>query len=91
LFWHQSPTSEWEAVSKKLITVEVVGHLYLRVLALEEANGQLQVENSILQEKVIKLTPATPGGTPPVHVVKLPNVPEGEEENNLPDPKNVIT
>jgi hypothetical protein len=47
-------------LSKKLITVEVVGHLYLRVLALEEANGQLQVENSILQEKVMKLTPAMP-------------------------------
>jgi hypothetical protein len=65
-------------VSKKLITVEVVGHLYLRVLALEEANGQLQVENSILQEKVMKLTPQVKEAAPveigtPVEDLMIPS------------------
>lgn len=37
--------------------VEVVGHQYLRMLALEETVGRLQDENSRLREEVVRLTP----------------------------------
>jgi len=38
--------------------VEIIGNQHLRVLALEEELGRVQAENSKLQEKVMKLTPA---------------------------------
>jgi len=48
--------------------VEVIGNQYLRILALEETVGKLQTDNSLLQEKVMKLTPETskPAITDPV-------------------------
>jgi hypothetical protein len=36
---------------------EVIADQYLRILALEETIGKLEMEKSILQEKVIQLTP----------------------------------
>ena len=42
--------------------IEIVGNQYLRILALEETIGKLELEKSLLQEKVMKLTPADPTG-----------------------------
>ena len=64
--------------------VEIIGNQYLRNLALEETIGRLQVENSLLQEKVMKLTPLAPTSCPLVgckivgehsHEVKGPGEP----------------
>jgi hypothetical protein len=46
-----------------MILVEVIGNQYLRILALEETVGKLQTDNSLLQEKVMKLTPQLDGST----------------------------
>jgi hypothetical protein len=40
-----------------LKVIEIVGNQYLRILALEETIGRLELEKSLLQEKVMKLTP----------------------------------
>jgi hypothetical protein len=42
---------------------EVIADQYLRILALEETIGKLELEKSILQEKVIQLTPNGTGGS----------------------------
>jgi hypothetical protein len=47
-----------------LKVIEIIGNQYLRILALEETVGGLQVENSLLKEKVMKLTPAESSSCP---------------------------
>jgi hypothetical protein len=37
--------------------IEIIGNQYLRILALEETVGKLQTDNSLLQEKIVRLTP----------------------------------
>jgi hypothetical protein len=43
-----------------LKVIEIIGNQYLRILALEETIGKLELDKSLLQEKVMKLTPAAP-------------------------------
>lgn len=44
--------------------IEIIGNQYLRILALEETLGQREVQISLLQEKVMRLTPQVKEAAP---------------------------
>jgi hypothetical protein len=70
--------------------IEIIGNQYLRILALEETVGGLQVENSLLKEKVMKLTPAAPSSCPLVGCKVVGEHSHAADSGQLPAYNDVI-